>query len=238
MQQKIIEASSYEQLSNLCAEAMLDCIANKPDAVICLATGHSPRGAYREFVQRARSTQTNIRQVTFVKLDEWLGLPMDDPVTSEDFLQREILQPLNIQAEQYIAFQSDPSDPLTECKRIAAELESRGPIDLMILGVGQNGHIGLNEAAEALTAGPHIADLAPTTRNHAMLAAREVPLLQGVTVGVGDIFAARRVILLVTGGGKTAALAAFDQGTITTCWPVTLLHLHPDLLCIIDRSHV
>lgn len=238
MPQYIIETSSYEHLSNLCAEAMLDCVQKKPNAVICLATGHSPRGAYREFVSRLRSTQTSIAQVTFVKLDEWLGPSMDDPVSSEDFLQREILQPLNVKAEQYISFHSQPADPQAECARIAAELERRGPIDLMILGVGQNGHIGLNESAAELTARAHIAELAPTTRSHAMLAARPVALTQGITVGVGDIFAARKVILLFTGGGKAAALAAFDQGRITTRWPVTLLHLHPHLLCIIDRNHV
>jgi galactosamine-6-phosphate isomerase len=163
---------------------------------------------------------------------------MDDPVSSEDFLQREILQPLNIPPERYISFQSDPPDPQAECQRIGAELTARGPVDLMILGVGQNGHIGLNEPAGELVVGAHIAELAATTRSHAMLASRAVPLLQGVTLGVGDIFAARKVILLVTGERKADALAAFDKGMLTTHWPVTLLHLHADLLCLFERSHV
>jgi galactosamine-6-phosphate isomerase len=237
MQQNIIEAASYEQLSSLCAKAMLDCIVQKPDAVICLATGHSPQEAYREFVQQVNTRQIDISRVTFVKLDEWIGVRLDDPVSSEVFLQREILQPLNVKPEQYISFQSDPPNALTECSRVAAEIKKRGHIDLLILGMGQNGHIGLNEPNEELVTGIHLAELAASTRSHAMLAnAVTIPLLMGISLGMEDIFAARRVVLLVTGAGKADALAAFDKGTITTRCPVTFLHLHPDLLGIFDRS--
>ena len=231
-----IEAPDYEALSNACAAAMLDCVSAKPDAVICLATGHSPRGAYRAFVRSALESHLDLSRVLFVKLDEWIGLPPEDPATCEYFLRQEILDPLGTLPENYLAFQCDTPDPQAECSRIAAELERRGPLDLVILGVGKNGHIGLNEPAEDLEPDPHIATLAPSTRDHPMLLAAVRQPTQGMTLGVGDIFAANKVVLLITGSGKGEALAAFRTNTPSTLWPVTLLQLHPNLLAISDPS--
>jgi len=225
----MIGAASYAQLSSLCADAMLACLSAKPGALICLATGYSPRGAYQEFVRRARETRLDLSQAAFLKLDEWLGLAMDDPATSESFLQREIIQPLDLPAAQYISFHSSPPDPGAECRRVAAEIERRGPIDLMILGVGRNGHIALNEPAEELISEPHVASLAETTHSDARLPAA---IRQGLTVGLGGIFSARQVVLLVAGASKAPALRAFRGGQISTRWPVTLLNLHPNLLAI------
>ena len=231
-----IESPDYEHLSSACAAAMLDCVTRKPDAVLCLATGHSPRGAYRAFVRSALEQGLDLSQVLFVKLDEWIGLPPEDPATCEYFLRQEILDPLHIAPQAYLAFQSDTSDPYAECKRIAAELERRGPIDLVILGVGKNGHIGLNEPAEDLQSEPHVASLTPSTRDHPMLLAAARPVTEGMTLGVGDIFAAEKVVLLITGGGKGEALDAFRAQTPSTLCPVTLLRLHPNLLAISDPS--
>ena len=232
----LIEAQDYDQLSSVCATAMLDCVTRKPDAVLCLATGHSPQGAYRAFVHAALEQRLDLSRVLWVKLDEWIGLPPEDPATCEFFLRKEIMDPLHVAPEAYLAFQSDTSDPYAECKRVATELERRGPIDLVILGVGKNGHIGLNEPAEDLQSEPHVASLTPSTRDHPMLLDAARPVTEGMTLGVGDIFAANKVVLLITGSGKGEALDAFRAQTPSTLCPVTLLQLHPNLLAIADPS--
>lgn len=230
----IQHAASYEHLSEQCANLMLRHFTNKPDLVLCLASGYSPRLAYQRFVQLAQEQRCDVSRAIFVKLDEWAGLPMDDPSTCEAFLQREILGPLGIAACQVISFRSDAPDFAVECTRLSDELARRGPLDLAILGLGKNGHLGLNEPADALHPHTHVATLADTTRAHAMLQSAQRPVAQGMTLGIGDLLAARTVILLVTGAGKRQAFDALQKGMVSTACPATFLHLHPNVICIVD----
>lgn len=235
---QLIQSTDNEGLSQACAGIMLETVLTKPDSVLCLASGHSPLGAYRLFVKMVAERRVDISRVVFVKLDEWLGLEMEHPSSCEVYLQKEILSPLRIPSKNYISFCSTAPDPERECTRIAEELNRRGPIDLSLLGVGKNGHLGLNEPCNELPLGPHVAELEVLTKAHPMLQSSAAQVERGYTLGMDDLLASRQAVLLVAGTGKAAAYSDFLKGLVTPRSPVTFLRLHRRLTCIIEKDAV
>jgi len=235
---QLIQAPDYEGLSQECAGILVETVLTKPDAVLCLASGHSPLGAYRLFVKMVAERRLDVSRVVFVKLDEWLGLEMDDPSSCEVYLQREILSPLKIPGKNYISFCSQAPDPEMESRRIAEELDRSGPIDLSILGVGKNGHLGLNEPGSELRLGPHVAELEQLTKTHPMLQSTSAQVERGYTLGMDDLLASRQAVLLVAGSGKASAFSDFIKGSVTPRSPVTFLRLHRHLTCITEKDAV
>lgn len=233
---RVLMSSSYEQMSEHCAKLMLDTVRTKPDARIVLATGYSTLRAYRLFVERIVGENTDVSRVIWIKLDEWLGIPKEHPATCEHFLWSELLSPLNIASSNYIGFEPLCSDPERECDNISQAIRSSGGIDLMILGIGRNGHLGLNEPGSALNCAAHIAELDAVTMRHEMLARTGIQVAKGLTLGMADIFSARRVILLAAGGEKQGPLAEALSGRISTHAPVSLLQLHQDAICLTDHE--
>ena len=232
----LIVTEDYDDLSKRCAGIMLGCVREKSDPVICLATGHSPLGAYRCFVAEAIKNKIDLSKVVFVKLDEWYGLGMDDPATCEYFISNEMLKPLGISPKNYIGFNSTAEDPEMECLRITSELEKRGPIDLMILGIGRNGHLGLNEPCEELVPSIHVAVLDKKTKGHQMLKSISRPIEAGFTLGMRDILSSKHVVFLVAGEEKVDAFTEFMRGGVTTTVPASFLRLHKNLSCVVEKS--
>ncbi len=226
----------YEALSEECAQILLRFVRENPQARICLATGHSPRLAYRKFVAGVKTRGLDLREVVFIKLDEWAGPEMDDPATSEYFLRTEVIDPLGIDARHYLSFESAAEDLSVECARVAAEMAALGPLDLVILGVGPNGHLALNEPAAELQMGIHVAELSESTRSHPTVQSARRAIRQGMTLGVGDILAAREAVLLVAGAGKQEAYRALRKGTLSTACPASMLHLHARAVCIAEAE--
>ena len=177
-----------------------------------------------------------LRSLRVVKLDEWLGVSPGDPASCEHYLQSRLVGPLAIAAERYFSFDSETKDPVRECARISAELERQGPIDVCILGLGRNGHVALNEPAPNLQPNCHVAKLSAETLGHAMMSGRDAKPAFGLTLGMGDILASRKILLLVTGDGKERAIARFLEATITTDLPASFLWLHQDVEVLLDDS--
>ena len=208
----------------------------KNDSLLCLPAGNSPAGLYQELSREAERKPDLFRKLRVVKLDEWLGVPAGDAATCEHFLRSRLLDPLEIEAERYISFNSETADPLRECAKVSADLERQGPIDLCILGLGKNGHVGLNEPGPSLQLHCHVAKLSEQTLRHAMMSSREAKPVYGLTLGMGDILRARKIVLLVTGEGKERVIARFLDGTVTTDLPASFLWLHHDLEVLLDDS--
>ena len=221
---------SYEELSVRAADAIAGTVRGNPEAHLCLATGSSPLGAYREIGRRVNIGEFNLSRVRITKLDEWLGVPMSHSSTCETFLRREVLIPWAVPEDRYLSFDSDSLNPLTECFRIENALDGLPAFDLCVLGIGANGHLGLNEPGTELQLSAHVAVLAESTRHHPMLGATE--LEQGMTLGLGRIMSSRRILLLVVGENKATAWKRLLEQTITTALPASLLHLHPNVICI------
>lgn len=172
-----------------------------------------------------------------VKLDEWGSLPMDDPSTCETYLRRHLTGPLGVSDDRHISFQSDAEDPEAECQRVQQELNNQGPIDLCVLGLGLNGHLGLNEPADELNPRVHVARLSEQTLQHPMVRGVQKKQLQyGLTVGMADILQSKKILLLVSGAHKQAAVARLRSSFVSTKFPASFLLLHNNVTCLCDKE--
>ncbi len=227
---------NYEELSMKLADILVDTVIDKKDAVIIIATGKSPLLAYRLFANRVKEEKIDISKVTFIKLDEWVGLSPECNATCEYYIRQELLKPLNIAESAYIGFDCEAKDWEAECIRIQERLDELNGIDLAVLGVGKNGHLGLNEPDDYLVMGPHLVTLDKKTKTHAMLTTADKQVEQGVTLGIANLFAAEKIVLLVSGAEKEKAVREFHGEYISTRIPVTLLKLHKNLVCIVEKN--
>jgi galactosamine-6-phosphate isomerase len=231
---KIKMLDSYEQLSQEAAAIVVDRLEENSKLLLCAATGSSPTGTYELLLQEHKHRPHLFTDMSIIKLDEWGGIPMDDPGTCESYLQQHLIQPLRINASQYISFKSQPLDPGLECKLKQQELELRGTIDICIVGIGVNGHIALNEPADFLEPQIHVASLAETTLQHQMVKAMKTQPSYGLTLGMGDILQSKMVILLISGISKQSITRSFLEGKVTTHLPASFLWLHPNVVSLIS----
>ncbi len=211
-------------------------LRRKGKALVCLATGESPEGLYRLMVERFHENPGLFGETRFIKLDEWGGLAMSDPGSCEAYVQERVLRPLKITRGRYFGWNSQPKNPVAECLRVADWLVANGPVDINILGIGRNGHLGLNEPAATLQAGPHVAVLSKTSMGHSMLSSRKGAVEYGLTLGMGDLMQSRKIVMLVSGRHKAAPLRRMLSGEITTRFPASLLMGHPELHVFCDES--
>jgi galactosamine-6-phosphate isomerase len=147
-----------------------------------------------------------------------------------------LLKKLQIGGGRYVSFDAQTSNPQAECDRIQGELDEIGPIDICVLGVGINGHLALNEPADFLQTYCHLAKLSETTLSSGMIEKVGVPLSQGMTMGMGNIFESKKIIVFFTGKGKKPALEKFLTREITSQLPVSMLWLHPNVHVLIDQE--
>ena len=204
----------------------------KPDPLICLASGETPTGTYALLT----AAPERLGRARFIQLDEWAGLGPEDPASCANYLERTVRGPLAVPPERWIGFRGDAEDAAAECRRVGAALEVAGPIDLCILGLGLNGHLALNEPAESFDPFCHVATLAEKSRTHPMLAETAPPVRQGLTLGLGDILRARRILLIVSGAAKRAPLARLASRRVTPALPASFLWLHGNAHCLCDRE--
>lgn len=230
---KITITDTYEELSALAAIQLFEAVKQKNDLNCCLATGASPMGMYKNFIEMVKQVNLNINHVLWTKLDEWVGLPLDNPSTCESFLKTYFLEPLDIKSEQFLSFQADPNTIQQECETIHNKLNER-PLDICILGLGKNGHLGLNEPGEYLIPNAHVVQLDALSQTHDMLDHQVVT--QGVTLGLYEILNAKKIIFLVNGADKKAVYQKLMKKEISTTLPASFLWLHDNVEMIVMRE--
>lgn len=229
-------SDDVEAMSRAAADDIVAAVRRRPDAILCLAAGGSPARAYDLLAEASRREPGLFARVRAVKLDEWGGVAMDDPSTCEVYLREKVIGPLGISPERYLAWETRPVDRDAECRRIAGWLEANGPIDVCVLGLGANGHLGLNEPGASPDSGPHVESLAESTRQHPMLARARGRVDFGFTLGMSDILKSRQILLLVPGAAKAEPLRRLLGGPIETAFPASMLRMHPDLAIHCDAE--
>ena len=229
-------ARDYEAGSAIAAERLLSAWRMNPGLLVCTATGNSPTRTYQLFAQSILSEGVRATNLRLLKLDEWGGLSPDDPATCEVYLQEQLVKPLLISQDRFIGFQSDASPPENECQRVSAWLEMNGPIDVCVLGLGINGHLGFNEPGAALTADCHVAKLTSDSLSHGMLSTTSNRPSHGLTVGMRGILASRTILLLVFGNAKAEQLKRLATGGLSTDFPASFLTLHQHVVCVCDKA--
>jgi galactosamine-6-phosphate isomerase len=229
---------TYDEISRHAADIVIGQLRANGSLLLGAATGSTPQGLYVRLADEARRDSSAFRALRLMKLDEWLGLPMDDPGTCEYYLRTRLVQPLTIAEDRYFSFDSDPKEPEAECRRMSQLLDRNGPIDVCILGLGVNGHIAFNEPGSALMPRAHVARLAKTSQSHSMMADHASKPEFGLTLGIADIFRSRMILLLVSGVNKREIVKYLLTQNISSDVPASLLWLHPNAICLLDRDAV
>ncbi|MGA0557643.1 glucosamine-6-phosphate deaminase [Larkinella sp. VNQ87] len=227
----------YNALSRHTAQHIADLLNRKPDALICAASGDTPVGTYRALVQLVREGKTRVDRCTFVGLDEWVGLGPESEGSCANYLQRELFGPLGIGPEQYRLFDAQAADLEAECEQMNRFVDERGGFDLILVGVGLNGHIALNEPGTPFTLKAHVSELAETTITVGQkYFSTPTPLTLGITTGLQQLMDAREAILIASGSKKAPAIQTALQGPVTEEFPASIMQTHPNAFVWVDRE--
>ncbi len=227
------------RLSVALAELVAEQVRHNPAIVLGLPTGRTPLGLYRELVRIARDGHVDFSRATTFNLDEFLGVGPEQPGSYRQYMERHFFRHVNIDRRQIHFLDGTAGDPRAECERYEAAIAAAGGIDLQILGIGANGHIGFNEPADALVARTHVVDLRTETRraNAALFGGqtRRVPR-QALSMGMATILRARSIVLMATGAEKADCVSRMLEGPLTTRTPASFLQLHADVHVMLDHA--
>jgi glucosamine-6-phosphate deaminase len=222
----------------LIAETIAALIARKPDALLGVATGSTPLPIYRALAERVAGGGLDVGELRVCQLDEYVGLPKGHPESYRSVLAREVLEPLGLGLERFLGPDGTSADIPAACAAYDAALAAAGGVDLQILGIGTDGHIGFNEPCSSLASRTRIKTLTPQTReDNARFfdSPDEVPH-HVITQGIGTILEARHLVLLATGSGKAEAVAATVEGPLAALVPASGLQLHPHATVVADEA--
>ena len=235
---RIIRAKDYKDMSRKAANIISAQVILKPDSVLGLATGSSPIGTYEQLVKWYEKGDLDFADVTTVNLDEYYGMKPENDQSYHYFMHDHFFDHVNIDPSRINLPNGMEPDEKKECARYDAVLRSVGDVDIQLLGIGRNGHIGFNEPADDFTYGTHVVTLAADTieaNARFFKSADEVPR-QAVSMGIGNIMAAKCVVLVATGESKAKAVYDTIRGPITPRVPASVLQLHPCCVILTDRE--
>ncbi len=228
-----------EEIGQEAANIFAELIAGKPNCVLGLATGSTPVPLYEQLVMRSAAGKINFSQVKTVNLDEYVGLSVDHPQSYRYFMQRHLFDHISINPSNTSLPDGLSGDLPAMCKEYDAQIVRWGGIDLQLLGIGHNGHIGFNEPGTFFTLKTHVVNISERTRaaNARFFGddPKSVPS-QAVTMGIGNIMGARSILLLVSGASKAEILQRTLHDDVSPEVPATVLQLHPDVTVIADRE--
>ena len=233
-----IEVETYEELSRKAAAIIAAQVISKPESVLGLATGSSPLGTYACLVKAYENKDLDFSKVTSVNLDEYVGLTGENDQSYRYFMNTNLFSKINIRKECTFVPNGCVADVEKECREYDERIESLGGIDIQLLGIGLDGHIGFNEPDEVFTKETHLVDLDPSTieaNARFFPSADDVPK-QAVTMGMGGIMSAKKVLLIANGKNKEEIIKKAFFGPITPKIPASILQLHPDVTVIYSKN--
>ncbi len=235
---KIIKVDSYDKLSRQAAIVLSAQVIMKPNAVLGLATGSSPIGTYEQLIRWCEKGDLSFANVTTVNLDEYCGLSPENDQSYRYFMDTHLFNHVNIDKQRTHVPSGLAEDPDAECARYDALIESLGGIDVQLLGIGHNGHIGFNEPDTAFEKTTHIVQLKQSTidANARFFEDKSLVPTSAITMGIKSIMNARKILLIANGKDKKEILDKALFGPVTPEVPASILQLHPDLtvICNVD----
>ncbi|WP_032123640.1 glucosamine-6-phosphate deaminase [Clostridium amazonitimonense] len=235
---RLIIEKDYDAISKRAAEEIKELVNGKPDCILGLATGSSPIGLYKELIELNKKGKVDFSKVTTINLDEYIGLSGDHPQSYRHFMNDTLFNHINIDKNKTYVPNGKAENMEDECKIYDERIIELGGIDLQLLGIGNNGHIAFNEPSEELSVGTHVTGLTESTieaNSRFFDSIDEVPKT-AVTMGLGGIMKAKKILLVASGKSKAEAIAKLVEGKITTQVPATLLLVHRDVTIIVDED--
>ena len=233
-----IVTEDYAGLSTAGADVVAAVLARKPDATLVLATGDTPMGVYRELAERHRRGELDTSKLRAFQLDAYLGLAPDDPRALFRWLKESFIDPLEITADRVIRLQGDASDPEAACRAFDAAIDAAGGVDLSILGLGPNGHLGFNEPPVTADAPTREIALTPEsiTSNARYWGGEVMVPRHALTTGMSTLLAARATLLVVSGDRKRDILRKTLEEPINTTVPASYLQAARNVIVVADRA--
>lgn len=235
---KIIIAENYEEMSRRAADVIASCVNNKPACTLGLATGSTPIGLYSCLVSDYEAGNVSFKDIQSFNLDEYRGLDPKHPQSYRYFMQQNLFDHVDIDvARTHVPDGANP-DADAACAAYETAIERSGGIDLQLLGLGHNGHIGFNEPCDAFPVTTHVVNLTESTiaaNSRLFDSADEVPR-QAYTMGIGTIMKARSVLVVASGADKAQIVHDAFTGPVTPQVPASVLQLHPSVTVIVDAE--
>ncbi len=228
---------NYDELSRNAAKLILETVASKPNAVLCLATGDSPLLTYQYVVSESKLEGIDFSQARFVGLDEWVGIAPTNPGSCKFYLNKNLFEPLHVHSSHIHLFDGLSNALDDECRKMDDAIKNLGGIDLMIVGVGVNGHIGFNEPGVNPGLYAHIIELEEITRIVGQKYFGEATQLsKGITLGLQHFLEARTAVVVANGEKKAAIIKKAIESPVSNSIPATSIRNHHNGLVYIDRE--
>ncbi|MED3622979.1 glucosamine-6-phosphate deaminase [Bacillus thermocopriae] len=237
---KLIEVKDYNEMSQKAAEYIIEKVRNYPRINLGLATGGTPVGTYKILIEDHQKNGTSYQEVTTFNLDEYIGLSGNNPNSYRYFMNEKLFNHLDINKNNTFIPSGVAKDIQAECLRYEQLITQHGGVDLQLLGIGQNGHIGFNEPGTSFQSNTHVVDLAPSTikANARFFDNEEEVPTKAITMGIATIMKSKEILLLVSGESKNDAMHKLWNGEVTESFPASILKNHPYVTIIADQAAV
>lgn len=231
-------ARNEQEMSRWAAERIIETVRTRPSLVLGLATGSTPEGIYRELVEDHRINGTSYKHVVTFNLDEYVGLKPDHPNSYHTYMKTRLFDHLDFLPQRTHIPDGNAADLAEECRQYEKHISRFGGIDLQLLGIGRNGHIGFNEPGTAFDTRTHVVRLTESTRkaNARFFHRKEEVPTHAITMGIASILSSRQILLLATGRAKAEALRRLIEGPVHPDFPASALKQHPDVTVLADAS--
>jgi glucosamine-6-phosphate isomerase len=234
---KIIIQPNYQDLSTAAANKVVAIMQESSNPLCCIASGDSPKGLYQELVRQHEKENLDISHWHFVGLDEWLGMNATDEGSCVHMLENELVKPLGLLPNQFCLFDGRTQNPIEECSRVEQFIQQYHGMDIAILGLGLNGHLGLNEPGTSFTARAHVSEISPSTQSVGQkYFSSETNLTKGITLGLGSLMEAKNILLVVSGEKKASIIKRVIEGEIHPDVPASILQKHPSCYVFLDKA--
>ncbi len=234
---QLVIFESPEELARETAGKIIDLVSRKPNAVLCLAGGETPRLTYQYLTTAAKKRNIDFSAVQWVSLDEWVGIPPSNPGSCCYFLQQHLFIPLHIASANIHFFDAMATDLSAECEKMNAKITSWQGLDLMLVGIGMNGHIGFNEPGIDVALAAHVIDLDEITRQTGQKYFTEnTSLNKGITLGIAQFMQARMAILMAAGTSKTGIVQKAIEAEVSALVPASYIQAHANAWVLLDAA--
>lgn len=234
----VIKVKDYDEMSEKATEFMVDRINSLKNPVLGLATGSTPEGLYQRIIEKHQQDEVSFKNVTTFNLDEYVGLEQNDSNSYYNFMNEKLFSQVDIAADRVHIPNGVAADLEKECMEHERAIEQAGGIDVQVLGIGGNGHIGFNEPGTSFDSKTHIVDLDESTiqaNARFFHSIEEVPT-QAISMGIETIMNSKEILLLVSGEAKADATAKLLHGDISEDFPASILKKHENVTVIVDQA--
>ncbi|GGB55237.1 glucosamine-6-phosphate deaminase [Virgibacillus dakarensis] len=235
---KIIKVPDYQAMSEKACELVMEKVNTIEKPVLGLATGSTPEGLYQQLIKKHHHHEVSFKNTTTFNLDEYVGLSKQDPNSYYYYMQEKLFKHIDIPREQAHLPNGEGDNLQANCQDYEQLIKAAGNIDIQLLGIGLNGHIGFNEPGTSFSSRTHIVELDESTRKanaRFFSSLADVPS-KAVTMGIGTIMESKQIILLVSGEKKSDAVTRLITGEITEAFPASILQKHENVVLIADEA--